>query len=81
MAQKIGIIKRFGINISALNMTGTTDAGYRLIIAADGMSTPGVITKSIMIVIRRPTDPKDTLFSTIKNITDRFITMIVTVIK
>ena len=81
MAQKTGIINRSGTSISALNMTGATNAGNRLTTAADGMSTPGVITKNIMIVIRRPTEPKDTLLSTIKNITDRFITTIVTAIK
>ena len=46
-------------------MTGATDTGNRLTIVADGMSTHGVITKNIMIVIRRPTEPKDTLLSTI----------------
>ena len=81
MAQKIGIINRSGTSISALNMTGVTDIMNRLTIAAGGMSTPGVITKNIMIVIWRLTEPKDTLLSTVKNITVRFITTIVTAIK
>ena len=81
MAQKIGIINRSGTSISALNMTGVTDIRNRLTIAAGGMSTPGVITKNIMIVIWRLTEPKDTLLSTVKNITVRFITTIVTAIK
>jgi hypothetical protein len=81
MAQKTGIINRSGISKSALNMTGVTDTRKRLTIAAGGMSTPGVNTKNNMIVIRRPTEPKYTLFSTAKNITDRFRTTIVTALK
>jgi len=81
MAEKSGIINRSGTSISALNLTGATDTINRLIIAPEGMSTPGVITKNSMIVIRRPTEPKDTLLSTVKNITDRCINTIVAAIK
>jgi hypothetical protein len=81
MAQKTGIINRSGTSISALNMTGVTDTRNRLIVAAGGMSTPGVIIKNIMIIIRQPTEPKDTFFSTVKNITDRFVNTIVTAIR
>jgi hypothetical protein len=81
ITQKTGIINRSGTSISALNMTGATDTGNRLAIAVDGMSTPGVITKNIMIVIRRPTEPKDTLLSTVKNIIDRFVNTIITALK
>ena len=81
MSEKTGIKNRPGMSISALNMTGVTDIRNRLTIAAGGISTPGVITKNIMIVIWRLTEPKDTLLSTVKNITVRFITTIVTAIK
>jgi len=87
MAQKIGIINRSGTSISALNITGATDTRDGLTMVADGMSPPGVITKNIMIVIGRPTEPKDTLLSIVTNITDRFINTgitgitIITVIK
>ena len=73
MAEKTGIINRSGTSISALNLTGATDTINRLVIAPEGMRTPGVITKNSMIVIRRPTEPKDTLLSAVTNITDRFI--------
>jgi hypothetical protein len=66
------------MSISALNMTGATDTGNRLTTATGGINTPGVITKNIMIVIRRPTEPKDTLFSTVKNIIDRSVNPIIT---
>ena len=78
MAEKTGIKNRSGMTISALNMTGTTDTGNRLTTATGGINTPGVITKNIMIVIWRPTEPKDTLLSTAKNITDHFINAIIT---
>jgi hypothetical protein len=81
MAQKTGIINRSGTSISALNMTRVTDTRNPLTMAAGGMSTPGVITKNIMIVIRQATEPKDALFSTAKNITDRFVNTIVTAIR
>ena len=81
MAKKTGTINRTEISTSALNMTRATDIGNRLTIAAEAMSTPGVNTKNIMFVIRRPTEPKYTLFSTAKNITDRFRTTIVTALK
>ncbi len=81
MAEEAGIINRSGISISALNMTGATDTGNRLMITAEAMSTPGVITKNIMLVIWRPTTPKDTLLSTVKNFTDRSKNTIITAIK
>jgi hypothetical protein len=81
MVQKTGIKVRSGLSISVLNMTGTTDTGNRLIMTAEGMSTPGVLLKNIMIVIRRPTEPKDTLLSTVKHITDRFTNTIITAIR
>jgi hypothetical protein len=80
MAEKTGIIIRLETSISALNMTGATDTRNRLTLAAGGMSTPGVITKNIMIVIWRLTEPKDTLLRTVTNITDRFINTIITAI-
>jgi len=81
MAEKTGIINRSGTSISALNITGATETWIGLTIAADRMSTPGVITKNIMIVIGRSTEQNDTLLSTVKNITDRFIDKIVTAIR
>jgi hypothetical protein len=81
MAEKTGIKNRSGMSISAPNMTEATDTGNRLITAAGGINTPGVITKNIMIVIWRPTEPKDTLLSTVKNITDRSINTILTAIR
>ena len=69
------------MGISALNMTEATDTGNRLIITAEGMSAPGVITKNIMIVIRRPTEPKDTRLSTFKIITDRSMDSIITAMR
>ena len=65
MAEITGIIKRSIKNISALNITETTETMEGLIMVADGMTTPGVITKIIMIVIGRLTEPKDTLLNTI----------------
>jgi hypothetical protein len=81
MAEKTGIKNRSGISISALNNTGATDIANRLTITADGISTPDIISKNIMIIIWRPIEPKDTLLSTIKNITDRSINSIITAIR
>jgi hypothetical protein len=81
MAAKTGIKNRPGMSISALNMIGATDTGNRLTTATGGINTPCVITKNIMIVIRRPTEPKDTPLSTVKNITDRSINTIHTAIR
>jgi hypothetical protein len=80
MAEKTGIKNMSGISISALNMTGAPDTGYRLTTSADGLSTPDVITQNITIVIGRPTEPKDTSLNTVKNITDRSINTILTAI-
>jgi hypothetical protein len=81
MAEKTGIINRSGMSISALNMTGATDTGNRLATATGGINTPSVITKNIMVVIRRPTEPKDTLLSTVKDITDRSMDSIITAVR
>jgi hypothetical protein len=81
MAAKTGIKNRPGMSNSALNMTGATDTGNRLATATGGINTPCVITKNIMIVIRRPTEPKDTPLGTVKNITDRSINTIHTAIR
>jgi hypothetical protein len=71
------MINGTGISISALNMTGATDTGNRLTITAEAMSTHGINTKTILFVIRRPTEPKDMLLSTVANITDRFMNTII----
>ena len=81
MSEKTGIKNRPGMSISALNMTGATDTGNRLTTATGGINSPGVITKNIMIVIWRSTEPKDTLLSTVKNIIDRFVNPIITALK
>jgi hypothetical protein len=81
IAQETGTINRTEISTSALNLTRATDIGNRLTIAAEAMSTHGVITKNIMLVIRRPTEPKDTPLSTIADITDRFTNTILTAVR
>ena len=87
MAETTGIIKSSITNISAPGITGAMDTIDGFIMVADGMSPPDVITKNILIVIGRLTEPKDTLLSIITNITNRLInsgitgSTIITVIK
>jgi hypothetical protein len=81
MAEKAGIINRSGTSISALNIPGATETRIGLTITADRISTPGVITKNIMIVIGRSTEQNDTFLGTGINITDRFIDKIITAIR
>jgi hypothetical protein len=84
MAEITGIIKRSIKSISVPDNTGATDTMDGLTMVVDGMSPAGIITKNILIVIGRLTEPKDTLLSIVTNITDRFISTgmtIITVIK